>query len=45
MIFLRHDCLRRRIHDRATNCFIGGLSLTALGVMSAIVIGFIEIIW
>lgn len=41
-IFLRHDSLRRRIYDRAATWFMWGVSLTAAGVVSAIVVDAIE---
>lgn len=40
IILLRHESLRRRVYDRASKWFVAGLSLTATGVISAIVIDF-----
>jgi len=44
VIFLRHDSLRRAIYDKGSKFFIAGLCLTATGVISAIIIDFVQIV-
>jgi uncharacterized membrane protein YidH (DUF202 family) len=41
---LRHDSLIRRHFDRASSWLIGGVVVTSAGVISAIVIDFIELV-
>jgi hypothetical protein len=44
IVFLRHDSLRRAVYDRGSKSFIIGICLTAAGVISAVVIDFIQIL-
>lgn len=44
IILLRHDSLQRRVYDRASRCFLLGVGTTTAGVLSAIVIDFIQLL-
>ncbi|GHD11688.1 hypothetical protein ACFOEZ_08435 [Tianweitania populi] len=44
MTLLRHDSLRRRVYDRASRLFLLGIGTTTAGVLSAIVIDFIQLL-
>ena len=44
IVFLRHDSLRRAVYDRGSKSFIIGICLTAAGVISAVVIDFVQIL-
>jgi hypothetical protein len=44
MILLRHDCLHRVVYDRASRFFKLGIGTTTAGVLSAIVIDFIQLL-
>ena len=41
---LRHDSLKRRVYDSAHRLFLGGVLVTSAGVVSAIVVDFIELV-
>lgn len=43
-LLLRHDSVKRRIYDRASWWFIIGIASTGAGVISAIVIDFIQLV-
>ncbi|RDE10162.1 hypothetical protein [Pelagibacterium lacus] len=43
-LLLRHDSVKRRIYDRASWWFIAGIASTGAGVISAIVVDFIQLV-
>lgn len=43
-MLLRHDSLKKRVYDRAGLTFMTGVTLTGAGVISAIVVDFIQLV-